>query len=243
MDASESIHPTDETLHAHALGQLDRAATESVGNHLKSCAECGVRSGELASGRLAERIREIRGVADGAGPMMSSTAGLSVFGAGAAGSPGPPLASTLPPAIADHPNYEILRELGRGGMGVVYLAQNKLLGRTEVLKVVSGHLLNRDGVLDRFQIEIRNAARLHHPNIVTAYSAFRIGESLVLAMEFVEGVTWSRWSSPAVRCRSPIVQLRVPGGARLTARPRAGHGAPRHQAGQPDAGPPKTTGL
>ena len=61
----------------------------------------------------------------------------------------------------------------RGGMGVVYLAQNRLMGRTEVLKVVSSHLINRRGVLDRFLGEIRNAARLHHPNIVTAYSASR----------------------------------------------------------------------
>ena len=52
---------------------------------------------------------------------------------------------------------------------------------------MSSYSLNRRGVLDRFHIEIRNAARLHHPDIVTAYSAFRIGESLVLAMEFVEG--------------------------------------------------------
>ena len=104
------------------------------------------------------------------------------------GSPAPPPASTLPPGLADHPDYEILRELGQGGMGVVYLAQNKLMGRKEVLKVVSSHLINRRGVLDRFLGEIRNAARLHHPNIVTAYSALRLGESLVLAMEYVEGL-------------------------------------------------------
>jgi len=100
----------------------------------------------------------------------------------------PPLASTLPPGLADHPDYEITRELGRGGMGVVYLAQNTLMGRTEVLKVVGSHLINHRGVLDRFLAEIRSAARLHHANIVTAYSVLRIGESLVLAMEFVEGL-------------------------------------------------------
>ena len=47
-------------------------------------------------------------------------------------------------------------------------------------KFVGSHLDNRCGVGDRFLAEIRNAARLHHPNIVTAYSALRIGESLVL---------------------------------------------------------------
>ena len=116
------------------------------------------------------------------------------------GSPAPPPASTLPPGLADHPDYEILRELGRGGMGVVYLAQNTLMGRHEVLKVVSGHLVNRRGVLDRFLREIRTAAKLHHPNIVTAYSALRLGESLVLAMEYVEGLDLAR----LVKAKGPL---------------------------------------
>jgi serine/threonine protein kinase len=46
----------------------------------------------------------------------------------------------------------------------VYLAPNKLMGRPEVLKVVSSHLVNRSGVGDRFRAEIRNAAKLHHTN-------------------------------------------------------------------------------
>src|ERR1700757_1974087 len=95
----------------------------------------------------------------------------------------PSPAGTMPPGLADHLDYQVLRELGQGGMGVVFLAQNTLMGRMEVLKVVGGQLLNRSGVLDRFLGEIRNAARLHHPNIVGAYTAIRLGESLVLAME------------------------------------------------------------
>jgi serine/threonine protein kinase len=89
--------------------------------------------------------------------------------------------------LAALPDYEVLGELGRGGMGVVYLAYNKLMGRKEVLKVVSRELITRRGVLDRFLREIRNAAQLHHPNIVTAYAAMRAGESIVFAMEYVEG--------------------------------------------------------
>ncbi len=97
------------------------------------------------------------------------------------------LVDNLPPGLADHPDYEILRELGRGGMGVVYLAKNKLMGRLEVLKVVGGHLANKPAVLDRFIREIQSAARLQHKNIVSAYSALRVGESIILAMEYVEG--------------------------------------------------------
>ena len=77
-------------------------------------------------------------------------------------------------------------------MGVVYLAQNTLMGRMEVLKVVGGHLVSRPAILERFLREIRSAARLHHTNIVTAYSALRLGESLVLAMEYVEGLDLAR---------------------------------------------------
>ncbi len=74
------------------------------------------------------------------------------------------------------------------------------MGRLEVLKVVGSHLANRRGVIDRFVAEIRNAARLHHPNIVTAYSATRLGESLVLAMEYIEGLDLSRM----VEARGPL---------------------------------------
>jgi tRNA A-37 threonylcarbamoyl transferase component Bud32 len=72
-------------------------------------------------------------------------------------------------------------------MGVVYLARNKLMDRPEVLKVVHKKFLDQPGMAERFLREIRTAARLSHPNIVTAYSALQVGELLVFAMEFVEG--------------------------------------------------------
>ena len=74
------------------------------------------------------------------------------------------------------------------------------MGRLEVLKVVGGHLVERPGVLDRFLREIQSAAKLHHPNIVTAYSAIRLGESLVLAMEYVEGLDLAKM----VKTKGPL---------------------------------------
>ena len=112
----------------------------------------------------------------------------------------PTPADTLPPGLAEHPIYEIKRELGRGGMGVVYLAHNKLMDRDEVLKVMGRQIMERPGVLERFLREIRAVARLQHPNIVTAYSALRIGESIVLAMEYVEGLDLSRM----VKAKGPL---------------------------------------
>ena len=84
----------------------------------------------------------------------------------------------------------MIRVLGRGGMGVVYLARNKLMDRLEVLKVLNKQVLTKESVADRFLREIQSAARLQHPNVVAAYSAFPAGDMLVFAMEYVEGEDW-----------------------------------------------------
>jgi serine/threonine protein kinase len=96
--------------------------------------------------------------------------------------------STLPAELANHPDYEIVRELGAGGMGVVFLAHNRILERDEVLKVMGPQIVEQPGVMDRFLREIRAVAKLRHPNIVNAYSAFRSGSSFVFAMEYVHGL-------------------------------------------------------
>jgi serine/threonine protein kinase len=106
----------------------------------------------------------------------------------------------LPPGLAEHPDYRIIRELGRGGMGVVYLAHNQLMGRDEVLKVMGRHVIEKPGVLERFQREIRAVAKLRHPNIVAAYTAFRLGDGIVFAMEYVDGHDLSM----LVRSKGPL---------------------------------------
>jgi serine/threonine protein kinase len=93
----------------------------------------------------------------------------------------------IPAELAKHPDYEVIRPLGRGGMGVVYLAKNRIMGRLEVLKVINKSLMDRPQMVERFLQEIRSAAQLNHSNIVTAYTALRLGDLLALAMEYVEG--------------------------------------------------------
>jgi len=201
MDAQVAQHPTDQTLSSYGLGKLDDGLAESVNEHLESCPACRRRVAELTSDSFVGRLRNAWGRPDSPAAIVSSTAGLSMLAAEPGSpAPAPPPPSTLPAGLADHRDYEIMRELGRGGMGIVYLAENKLMGRQEVLKVVSSQLINRRNVLDRFLAEIRNAARLHHPNVVTAYSAIRIGESVVLAMEYVEGLDLAKM----VEVRGPL---------------------------------------
>ncbi len=109
-------------------------------------------------------------------------------------------AAKLPAGLAEHPVYTVKRELDRGGMGVVYLAENRLMGRYEVLKLIGQQCTERPGLLERFHREIRAVAKLRHPNIVTAYHADRLGESIVFAMEYVDGLDLSR----IVRARGPL---------------------------------------
>jgi hypothetical protein len=86
-----------------------------------------------------------------------------------------------------HPRYCILRELGRGGMGVVYHARQTLMDREVAIKVINKSLLDHPDALERFQREVKAAAKLSHPNIVTAYDAEQAGDLHLLVMEFVPG--------------------------------------------------------
>jgi serine/threonine-protein kinase len=83
--------------------------------------------------------------------------------------------------------YRILEEIGRGGMGRVYKAEHQTMHRIVALKVLSSELTKTDRARHLFQREVRAAARLVDPNIVTAYDANEIGDRLYLVMEFVDG--------------------------------------------------------
>ena len=85
------------------------------------------------------------------------------------------------------PDYDFDRELGRGGMGTVYLYRHAITQRPEVVKLLSPEVLARPGNRGRFEREIRAAFKLSHPNIVAAYSTHRVGDTLAFCMEYVEG--------------------------------------------------------
>ncbi len=95
----------------------------------------------------------------------------------------------IPPELVNHPKFRILKELGRGGMGVVYKAEHRIMEKTIALKVISRALLTNPDALERFHREVRAAAKLDHPHIVRALDADCAGELHLLVMEFVEGVS------------------------------------------------------
>jgi Protein kinase domain len=100
-----------------------------------------------------------------------------------------PLPEAVPAELAEHPRYRIVRLLGRGGMGTVFEAQHSLMRRRVALKVVNPRYLKTPGAVERFRREVQAAARLSHPNIVTAHDADKADNLHFLVMEYIEGVT------------------------------------------------------
>ena len=86
-------------------------------------------------------------------------------------------------------DYEIVRELGHGGMGQVYLVRNLISDRIEAMKVLLPDLAQQGDLANRFLREIKVLASLEHPNIAQLRTAFTAENQLVMIMEYVEGDT------------------------------------------------------
>lgn len=84
-------------------------------------------------------------------------------------------------------NYVILDKLGQGGMGMVLKAEHQRMKRVVALKVLSPDAVKTPEAVRRFEREVQAAAKLEHPNIVTAYDADRANNTTFLVMQFVDG--------------------------------------------------------
>src|SRR5262249_21130429 len=90
----------------------------------------------------------------------------------------------IPEQIGD---YRIIREIGRGGMGVVYEPEQKSLGRHVALKVLPNRASGDTSCLSRFRREARSAARLHHTNIVPVFEVGEADGIHFYAMQYIQG--------------------------------------------------------
>jgi tRNA A-37 threonylcarbamoyl transferase component Bud32 len=158
-------HPPDEALRAYAQGQLEPADAVALESHLEACSSCCALVADAPPDSFLTQLQEAHG------PVP------------------PPEGETAPPPteLPQVPGYAVLRELGRGGMGVVYEAIHAVMGRRVAVKLLHPELLRHGAAVARFHQEVRAAARLAHPNLVTAFDAGQAGERHFLAMELVQG--------------------------------------------------------
>ena len=116
---------------------------------------------------------------------------------------------------ARHPvqigDYRILRELGRGGMGIVYEAEQMLLGRRVALKVLPRQVFSDASVQERFRREARSVARLHHTNIVPVFQVGQEGDFAFYAMQLIQGQGLNQVIEEIRRLREPALPPRALG--------------------------------
>jgi WD40 repeat protein/serine/threonine protein kinase len=130
---------------------------------------------------LAELLRAVLPSLGLLGPAVREPAGVSPS---AKESDGPGDQPPLPERLGE---YRLLREVGRGGMGIVYEAEQESLGRRVALKVLPAGIGLRPHLLERFRRETRAAARLHHTNIVPVFAVGEEGGVHYYAMQLIRG--------------------------------------------------------
>ncbi|PYO95078.1 MAG: hypothetical protein DMD62_02975 [Gemmatimonadetes bacterium] len=108
--------------------------------------------------------------------------------------------------------YEILEELGRGGMAIVFKAKEKQLDREVAIKVLPFSLAFDKEFVERFQREARTSARLEHPNIIPIYRVGKSGRIIYFVMKFLRGkplstILGSRGSLPPIEIRRILIDV------------------------------------
>jgi serine/threonine-protein kinase len=158
----DARHPTPEQLAAFDRGDIAEADAAAIEDHLATCPECLARL-ESGSGQ-DDLLRLVRAASRG------DRAGT-------------------PPIVARHipTGYELIEPIGRGGMGVVFKARQRALGRLVALKQIRAGLDAAPKELARFQGEAEAAAMLSHPHIVRVFDVGQQDGLPYIAMELVEG--------------------------------------------------------
>ena len=178
--SDRSPHPTREELSAYSLGQLPQERAVAIDSHISECQTCcetivGISSDDTFVGLLKEARQLPTDQTFDHGVVPAASSGQDV-----------------PAELAEHLRYEILGLIGKGGMGDVYKATHRMMDRTVALKIIKRELVQKPEPVDRFHREVKAAAKLSHPNIVTAYDAEQAGDVHFLVMEYVDGTDLSQ---------------------------------------------------
>jgi tetratricopeptide (TPR) repeat protein/predicted Ser/Thr protein kinase len=173
--------PPDETLHALTRAKLPADEAEAIRVHLSGCESCRERAEFLA-------------------PTLTSAV------------EGPLPELSIPMEFGEQiGRYRVLRELGRGGMGVVYVAHDPELDRKVALKLLRADASGTGEDRLRLLREAQAMARLSHPNVVAVHDVGTYLERVFVAMDLVEGRTLADWLREDHGWREVLAKFREAG--------------------------------
>ncbi|EMB17828.1 protein containing Serine/threonine protein kinase [Rhodopirellula europaea 6C] len=176
----QTTHPSPTDLHAYGLGQLPPDEATAIEKHIGECEPCCETIADLS---FADTFIELLQNSEQEPDAQTVDHQTGTANPNSAGVPEP---------LAQHPRYEIINLIGKGGMGDVYQARHRKMERTVALKVINRGLVRKAEAVDRFHREVKAAAQLSHPNIVTSHDADHAGDFHFMVMEFVDGVDLSK---------------------------------------------------
>ncbi len=183
-----TVCPSTDQLRALTLGQLPEDRSEELFDHVRTCAGCRSEMDTVqdAEDSLISSLRQPLHPDNYGQEPACQLATARALGALAriANEPGELSWDQFPQSIGE---YELVRPLGRGGMGVVFLARHTKLGREVAVKLLADERLGGSRVKERFDAEMQAIGRLSHPNIVTAHDARDVDGTAVLVTEFIDG--------------------------------------------------------
>ncbi len=172
-DSHEQHCPTEEQLDAYVKGTCPPDSAASIRAHLADCPRCRQWVDDARANEVL--LESVRALLDKDRPSRPATPGLN-------------------PDLQFIEGYEVLEEIGRGGMGVVYKARQVGTRRTVALKVLLEGPLASDSDRRRFEREIELAASLSHPNIVAIHDSGLSRGRYYFAMDYIEGQRLDRYS-------------------------------------------------
>ncbi len=190
MPVANELHPSPAELLGFAQGRLPPAQVARIEQHVATCDTCCQHLQAAPDDTLVHLARE------------AATCGFRDEPAQPASRKAPP--PDIPPELQNHPRYRVLGLVGLGGMGAVYKAEHRLMGRLVALKVISPAFLKNAAAVARFRGEFRATAMLSHPHVVTAFDADQAGDLHFLVMEFVEGLPLDRLVAQRGRLSVPL---------------------------------------
>lgn len=194
--------PTHDELLAYSLGRVSLGSQVAIAEHLRDCASCLKILAELeremdpllsAVTRASQQPSSAEWLGDESVYVEGLTRTMAMAGAASSSCTTSNVAGDLEELPESRlGQYELLEELGRGGMGIVYRARHLQLERIVALKILHDSCLDSADAVKRFRQEMKAVGKLDHPNIVQATDAGQVDERHYLAMEYVAGETLSR---------------------------------------------------